>query len=475
MFARHLISTALVPTGPHYTPSDRGVWEQYVEWSLDRAAGVLYRTPSTGLPALGSLGRPGATGRVSTLETRDKVSSICVFDTTNEDFVEPPVATYPYTPPTNTSLLDLSSSAYVYSNNPQLLAPFNAYAVTYFDFIRNQTFKPLTIPMTNIPLGLYAGTDGDHTFVLPQMNLGYKQATSAAWFTALSASNGRGARASIPRQIYDEQGLSTFVRLNASTTPDPIAFVAWRRPLTTSTRVRGMSVGTVNGAVGYGGLTRAGKAYLAVTVTEIEIGPSTGTARLSGQDVTLHGMVEHLSTYVGYIVLSGSTTTFVVLASSTVDRTTPVSQYLASDGTASGEFAMTSSGVWSYIAPVQTLTGSRPLTVTARNILATPLDQNGNTPSGPNTPFNVTDLAGQFVKTGSTPPDGGTIYRLLNADVLLSTGRIYSTCYASYDLGGSWQRIQLWGPRGSTDPKYPDVNAYPTTAELGTQNYHFYV
>lgn len=246
--------------------------------------------------------------------------------------------------------------------------------------------------------------------------------------------------------------------------------------MTSDTRVRAMTFLPTETA--HTSSTRRGKVYTAsrITVHEIEVTPASGTGVAGGQPVSFHKLVEHYSDYDGYVVIDGTGTSYVVTSSGTVDKTTDISQYLGADGTPTGEYITTSAGAWSYAGTSVTRRGARPYMVTASNILTLPLDPTGNVSSAANSPFNVLDLAGTFVKTGANPPVATGFFRIMNADCLVTTMLQYKAKgWVSYDLGGTWQPLQFWGPRGSVDPNFNDVNRYPNTGELSTLDYHYYV
>ncbi len=150
------------------------------------------------------------------------------------------------------------------------------------------------------------------------------------------------------------------------------------------------------------------------------------------------------------------------MAQATDDTGYDVAQYVNADRSASGEFVMDAPfGFWAYSQPQLGLAGSTPVKVTVNNLITAPFD--GKVALAL-TAWNVLDLAGVFVRTGSFPPNyvqnGAYSYKLLllaSADMLMMPIQAYGTGWASYDLGTSWFTVTGWGPRGSTKPTVPGL------------------
>ncbi len=318
----------------------------------------------------------------------------------------------------------------------------------------------------SVIFGFYVGAD---LVALAGNYLGYQSPTAATWANVLQASGSRARRATIPQSIWQDS--NTFLRMRAASTPEGISFAAWRRPLTSSTRVRAMSIGFQNNGSVNRTFLRRGASYSPVTVGvhEIEIGPATG----SGSGVTYHTMAYHASTYTGVLIIEGNATRFITTGQSSIDDTVQLSQYVNGDGSPSGEFIVTSAGQWNYVPPQSSQPLVSAFLVTINNIL-TKGRQAGT--------FDVLDLNGTYVKTSAYPPGTtGTannmgMYLLQSPDALVTAMQTYQAPgYISLDLGATWQSIQAWGPRGSTYTGGSQNAAdLPSTIELGTIGRLFY-
>ncbi|MCK2055302.1 hypothetical protein [Methylobacterium sp. 37f] len=212
-------------------------------------------------------------------------------------------------------------------------------------------------------------------------------------------------------------------------------------------------------------VTRRGTVYCGATIDahEIEIGESTGTTMLNGQPVSKHRLTVHLSSVIRFVMLSKSAVTFIQTGRFDDDTGYDLLQYLDASGNPTSEFVRADTGAWNYAAPKVVQVGAYPIRVTVNNLLTAQYDASG---VASQTVFNVLDLAGAFVRTGTFPPGysavgGYGMIHLVNADVLLTPIQWFKSGYASYDLGTTWIPMTGWGPRGSDPNKAPYNAARP--------------
>lgn len=114
-------------------------------------------------------------------------------------------------------------------------------------------------------------------------------------------------------------------------------------------------------------------------------------------------------------------------------------QYLAPDGSPTGEFIMEAAGKWDYIRRVSPTTGNTALLATRRNLIWARSE----------TSFDVLTGEGEFVRTCTMPTSifSNPLVCLANNDAIFTGGYQYGATYGSFDLGVTWQQFTVWGAR----------------------------
>ncbi|MEE8629676.1 MULTISPECIES: hypothetical protein [Methylobacterium] len=485
MFARHLLmTTTSIPTGPQWQVSDVGLYSPSTLYELDRANRIYYRTTGS-RPTYATAGTVGTDGKILVVNTPSGgTRRISLFATDKTGPIGAPLANY--APPTGTLWKFYGRAALVSAPSGSAFNGNLSYALTHVDIATGTRYPMGSIQTYGLgdPGALNTGDDClALTGSFRGTFLGYKQGSSNEWAQTLQGNGPRASRAYVPRQVYDEAGVAAFWRMRADATPERVHLLPWRRPLTADTRVRAYSLQIQYETVGSSNLmqsaNRRGRLYCGayLTVHEIELGPSTGSGTLGGQAVTKHRMTVHLTKLEGFIVIDKSSVRFIATAQASDDTGYDVAQYVNADGSPSSEFVMDGYGYWSYIQPQLVMAGATPIKVTVNNLLTAPYDARGGLAL---TSWNVLDLAGTFVRTGSFPPNyvqsgGGYSYSVIllaSADLLMSPILEYGTGWGSFDLGTTWVSLTGWGPRGSTKPtapRPPDLPAENTDLQGSAQ------
>ncbi|MCK2055301.1 hypothetical protein [Methylobacterium sp. 37f] len=227
MFARHLMcTTPIVQTGPAWQTSDLGIYNASTVYDLDRANRIYYRTTGTRPTFTGVAGRVGSDGRillVTGAAASGSPSRISLFATDKAGPVGDPVQDWAV--PTGGILWNLygrAAATYVQSGGG-FVHPVISYAIRHTDLATGQSYAMGTVVAYG-GTSLTGLTNRDDFYVLTGSYrgtfLGYKQGNSASWFTTVPASGGRAARATIPRQVYDEKGIAAFWRMRAAAGPE---------------------------------------------------------------------------------------------------------------------------------------------------------------------------------------------------------------------------------------------------------------
>jgi hypothetical protein len=199
-------------------------------------------------------------------------------------------------------------------------------------------------------------------------------------------------------------------------------------------------------------------------VYEIEIGASLGTTTAGGQPCSRHRMTVSYSDLDGFMRVSAKDGVTYV-ATRRMDDTTgwDLLQYLAADGSPTGEFIMEAAGNWDYIQQVSPTTGIKALLATRRDLIRARSE----------TSFDVLTGEGKFVRTCTVPTSifSNLLVCLANNDAIFTGGYQYGATYGSFDLGVTWQQFTVWGARGSArpplvPPNSPDLEQLALTPPL---------
>ncbi|AWV14983.1 hypothetical protein A3862_05220 [Methylobacterium sp. XJLW] len=460
MFARHLMTSGGRVSVPiRFTPWDIGSYwclGSYVTYDYDRGANMLYRYRAKALTNPFGF-TPTATGSDGTVPLIwSDETTVKVYGTNSAGPAGNAVATYGRPPSVVWQVYGRAACRYTLSDG--------VYTLVHVDLASGTSW-----PMGKVSRlqdwwtgdDLFVGTDADF--------FGYP---STGYAKQLPAANGRVARVSIARQVYEDAPAAVLQRMRADASPEPLYFFPNRRPMTTATRVRGYAFADSSGGGSqqdmgprrlYHGVSMATRT---VTTFELEIGPALETTTYQGQAVTRHQIRFYSSTLVGVMSVSRNKGIgFLVIRRTDNDRSADdYLQYVNTDGTPSGEFIKKSAGAWALPNSAAVTTGDLPLFLTTNYVVA----------QGSGTTIVLYDYAGNRVGTGNrnqntdgTFSDFSFVY-LPQLDALVYPVNDYAVTYASFDFGKTWQRIQAWGARGSTKPTSPRPPGDPDYAELAS-------
>ena len=473
MFARHLIGAgeaAVLEGGWEY--SERGLYAQggqlYVH-DYDREQGILYSYPVPG--ALPMTGRSIVSSDGLLLTSGGQVPSgkIGLYLPDEEGELGSPLTLYPL-PSSGTFFGGAAPSTAIFSD-----VSGGTTGITIRDLA---TGDARVFPYRTTTFGGF--NSGDDIYVSMDLSVAIPSTDGGFTYTILPSGSGRAQRLTVPRQVYEDTGRSLLWRVHANRAADPMPVVAWRRPLTSATVVRGVVIGAL--AVGERlarRVVRRNTIFLPIQLAsyELEVGASTGTVVVGGETTTRHEMRLYTSRVTGWIKIRGDQVTFLSTRSRNEDYSTSVLQY-QNGSSPSGEFIREEFGLWPSStgsgtrvgvpdtgqSTVETMGDGSPLLVTANNLIRQ--GQNG---------WELLTLDGALVDAyPGAPLSYGAISHLQSSDLLISGSNGSSDIRVSENLGRTWRNVKGYRtPPGSPPPTFPPNGANPIGSDTGAITYAY--